>query len=466
MIETTVLSNLIYNDQYIRAVLPYIKPLYFQDKSQQIIFALIQEHFEQYKSAPTKEILAITLAKKSLSENIYEQTTKKIAELANLPTDTKWLTNETEQFCRNSAVRNALLYSFELYQKNQSNSANNMGEIEQIMKEAVSTSFDHSVGHDYLEDAEERYEFYHMPDTRIPFDIDIFNSITGGGLMSKTLLLLLLGTGVGKSLTMCHMSADYLQQGKNVVYISLEMSHEMLGKRIDANTMDITLDDVDILPKAQYMNRIKDLKGATAGKLIIKQFANGSNANHFRAFIKDVERKYGWTPDLICIDYLNICGSTKASLANGSYGYIKAVVEEVRDLGFEFDSRVVSATQVNRAGLNSSDLTLENISDSIASAFTADYVWAGWETEELIKLGQICWSQLKNRYGDKNKPSIFTTGTNKDKQKLYNLDDPKAKNAAPVIHEGTLPWDDNSEDLADKINALFTIGNNENEDSN
>ena len=400
-IETTILSNLVYNEEYTRKVIPFLKEDYFQDGVEKIIFQTIWAYAEKYKSNPTIDALVIDVQDKALNEEQYKKSVDYLSEIEETPIDLDWLTDQTEKWCKDKAIYNAVLNGIQIIDgkvKDQSPDA-----LPGILSEALSVSFDKHVGHDYMEQSGDRYEFYHTKEEKIPFDLDFFNRITKGGLPNKTLNIALAGTGVGKSLFMCHVAASTLMQGKNVLYITLEMAEEKIAERIDANLMNITMDDMHDLPRHMYENRFEKIQKKTSGNLIVKEYPTASaHCGHFRALFNELALKKDFKPDLVFIDYINICASSRfrAGANVNSYTYIKAVAEEMRGLAVEFNLPIMSATQTTRTGFVSTDVGLEDTSESFGLPATADFMFALISSDELNELNQMLVKQLKNRYAD------------------------------------------------------------------
>jgi len=425
-IENTILAHLVNNEEYGRKVIPFLKEEYFQDYQEKIVFKLISEYVDQYNSFPSKEALAIDLSNKDgLNEDAFKRA-KDIIETLNYEPDTKldWLLDQTEKFCQEKAVYNAIMSSIQILDDKTGKNAK--GAIPQILSDALAVSFDTHIGHDFLEDADSRYEFYHTKESRIPFDIDYFNSITQGGLPKKTLNIALAGTGVGKSMFMCHCAASNLTKGFNVLYITLEMAEERIAERIDANLLDVTIDDLKVLPKDVYDKKIARVKGKTTGKLIVKEYPTAcAGSANFRHLLNELKIKRNFVPDIIYIDYLNICMSSR--IKNGanvnSYTLIKAIAEELRGLAVEFNVPIVSATQTTRSGYSNSDVGLEDTSESFGLPATADFMFALIkQSEEMADLNQIMVKQLKNRYGDPGVNSRFIVGVDRGKMRLYDVE--------------------------------------------
>ncbi len=451
-LELSILKNLIYNDEYARKVLPFIQTEYFSDNNERTIYNEIKEFVEKYKNLPTYEALVINFTEsKKLTE---EQVRNSIQILSDIkankddPTDIQWLTEHTEKFCQDKALYNAIMESVTILDDKFSTKAK--GEIPKILSDALGVSFDRNVGHDYINDYEERFEFYHRKEERIPFDLDFFNKITKGGLPNKTLNIALAGTGVGKSLFMCHMAAGCISQGYDVLYITMEMAEERIAERIDANLLNIKLDDLHLISKEDYEKRFQGVKSKTQGKLIIKEYPTASASSmHFRSLLNELQLKKSFRPKIIFIDYLNICSSSRLKQgANvNSYTYVKAIAEELRGLAVEFNVPVVSATQTTRSGFSNSDVDLTDTSESFGLPATADFMFALINTEELEQLNQIMVKQLKNRYNDPSANKKFVIGVDRAKMKLYDVED----SAQSIIDSGQIPDD----------KPLNTFGNRE-----
>ena len=427
-LEQTIIKNLIYNEEYVRKVLPFIRPDYFSDNAEKIVFKEIFEFINQYKNPPTHEALVINFTEK---KNLTEPQVQEAIELLNKvhsdrdePTETQWLIEQTEKFCQDKAIYNAIMESVSILDSK--NEKRTKGEIPQLLSDALGVSFDNNIGHDYTQDYDSRYDSYHKVESRIRFDLDLFNKITKGGLPIKTLNIALAGTGVGKSLFMCHVAAGNLSQGQNVLYITMEMAEEKIAERIDANLLNIDLDELRTISKEDYTRKFSALKAKTQGKLIIKEYPTaGASVLHFRALLNDLALKKNFRPDIIFIDYLNICCSAriKPGANVNSYSYIKAIAEELRGLAVEFSVPVVSATQTTRSGFSNSDPGLEDTSESFGLPATADFMFALVSNEELEALNQILVKQLKNRYGDPNLYKRFVLGIDRAKMRLYDVEE-------------------------------------------
>lgn len=441
-IEKIILANLIKNEQYMRKSLPFLKTEYLSESAEKVLFEEIQKYINKYNNLPTKASLNLSLKEnRSLNENLYKNCVELIDDIDKEPSQERlqWLLDETEKFCQEKAIYNAIMQSIVILDGKDENRGK--GSIPALLSDALSVSFDPNIGHSYLEDAEKRFEYYHRLEKRIPFDLEYFNKITRGGLPQKSLTIALAGTGVGKSLFMCHVAASCLMQNYNVLYITLEMSEEKIAERIDANLLNITIDDLMNLPREMYDKKMSKLKERSKGKLIIKEYPTASaHSGHFRALLNELNLKKNFKPDIIFIDYLNICASSriKAGANVNSYTYIKAIAEEIRGLSIEFNVPIVSATQVNRSGYTDSDPGLENTSESFGLPATADIMFALISSEELENLNQIMVKQLKNRYNDINSPKRFTIGIDRAKMKLYDLEN-KAQDGIVVEPANTKP---------------------------
>ena len=423
-IERTTLAHLIHNEDYCRKVIPFIKPLYFSNRDERVVFEEIEKFLEKYNALPTQETLTIGVdSRKDLTDEEYKKIVELIGSLEKTEVDLQWLHDETEKFCKDKAIYNAVLDGIKIIDGKDKQRTPEA--IPSILSDALAVSFDLTVGHDYVDDGLNRYEFYHKKEDKIKFDLDYFNKITKGGLPQKTLNIALAGTGVGKSLFMCHVASSVLMQGKNVLYITLEMAEERIAERIDANLMNITIDDLHTLPKKMFENYLNKIQKKTNGKLIIKEYPTASaHVGNFRSLIKELALKRSFRPDIIFVDYLNICASSrfKGNANVGSYFYIKAIAEELRGLAVETNVPIVSATQTTRSGFVSSDIGLEDTSESFGLPATADLMFALISTEELEDLNQICVKQLKNRYNDPTMNKRFILGVDRAKMRLYDVE--------------------------------------------
>ena len=426
MIEKTVLSNLVFNDEYYRRVYPYIKSEYFDDNNLKKVFETYSEYVDEYKEPPSVEALKISLDKrKDMNEDSYQNVMSTVDDLKQDPdTNLDWLVNETEKFCQDKDLFNSIRKAILIMDGE--DKQNDKGSIPELLSQSLSISFDTSIGHDFIEDAEGRYDFYHRKEERLPFDIELLNKVTKGGLPRKSMSVLLATTGGGKSLVKCHMAANYLMQGKNVVYITMEMAEERISERIDANLMDVTLDELKLLPRDVYEKRINRIKSKATGKLIVKEYPTGSaHAGHFRHLLNELKMKRGFQPDVIFIDYLNICASSrvKGAAAANSYTLVKSIAEEIRGLAMEFNCAAVTSSQFNRDGYGNSDVDLTNTSESMGITHTADCILGLVTTEELDNLGQLMIKQLKNRWGDLSYYRRFVVGIDRAKMQIFDLEE-------------------------------------------
>ncbi len=424
-IERTALSELISNENYARKVLPHMKVDYFSDRSERIVFEEIQKFVEKYNTLPNKTSIEIEI---DTRRDLNEQDVKAVIDVvkslekdddANL----EWLVETTEKFCKDKAVYNAIVEGIQIIDGKDKN--RNVDAIPSILTDALAVGFDNSVGHDYLLDADARFDYYHTIEEKIPFDLDFFNRITKGGLPPKTLNIALAGTGVGKSLFMCHMAANCMNQGRNVLYISMEMAEERIAERIDANLMNISMEDLHSLPKQIYDDKINKIIKNTTGQLVIKEYPTASaHSGHFRGLIKELAVKKSFKPDIIFIDYLNICASSrfKGAANVNSYMYIKSIAEELRGLAVETNVPIMSATQTTRSGYSNTDVGLEDTSESFGLPATADLMFALISSEELEERNQIAVKQLKNRYNDPTMNKRFVIGIDRAKMRLHDLD--------------------------------------------
>ena len=426
IVETTILGNLLQNEEYTRKVLPFLKNDYFSRNPEKIIYGTVSDFVTKYNSLPTKEALSIELQEKKINEEEFKETMELLDDISKDTqehTDLGWLLDTTEKFCQDKAIYNAVVESISILDSQKSDQ--DKGVIPEILSDALSVSFDPHVGHDYLDDSDDRFEFYHRVEEKIPFDLDYFNRITKGGLSQKSLNICLAGTGVGKSLFMCHVASSCLSQNQNVLYITLEMAEEKIAERIDANLLDIAVDDLHALSKDMYDKKIENLRKTTKGKLIVKEYPTASaNVNHFRALLNELNLKRSFVPDIIFVDYLNICTSSRIRTgANvNSYTYIKSIAEELRGLAVENKIPIVSATQTTRSGYSNTDVGLEDTSESFGLPATADLMFAIISTEQMEELGQIMVKQLKNRYNDPTVNRKFIVGIDRAKMRLFDVD--------------------------------------------
>ena len=448
-IENKILSNLIHVEDYMRKVIPFIKDVYFDNVSEKTIFQEILDFINQYDGLPTKSVLTIEVEnRKDLSEDMFKECVTIIDSFTDEKVDQTWLVDSTEKWCKERAVYLALMESVKI--ADGKDEKKNRDAIPSILSEALSVSFDDHIGHDYFADAESRYEFYHLKEDKIKFDLDMFNKITKGGLPRKTLNIALAGTGVGKSLFMCHQAASCLMEGKNVLYITLEMAEERIAERIDANLFNVDIKSIIELPKPMYDTKVEKITKKTHGQLIIKEYPTASaHAGHFRALLNELHLKKSFTPDIIFIDYLNICSSSryKGTIVN-SYTFVKAIAEELRGLAVEANLPIVSATQTTRSGFGSTDVDLTDTSESFGLPATADLMFALISSEELEQEGRIMVKQLKNRYNDPTSNRKFVVGIDRAKMKLFDV----AESTSDIMSE--------KEEDPD-VNAFDAIKNNQ-----
>ena len=425
-IETTILGNLLINEEYTRKVLPFLKNDYFTSNAEKTIHETIGDFVTKYNALPTKEALSIELQEVKINEEEFKETMELLDDISKDTeeyADLGWLLDSTEKFCQDKAIYNAVVESIGILDNQKS--SQDKGLIPEILSDALSVSFDPHVGHDYLDDSDDRFEFYHRVEEKIPFDLEYFNKITKGGLPQKSLNICLAGTGVGKSVFMCHVASACVSQNQNVLYITLEMAEEKIAERIDANMLDIAVDDLHALSKDMYDRKIENLRKTTKGKLIVKEYPTASaNVNHFRALLNELNLKRSFVPDIIFVDYLNICTSSRIRPgANvNSYTYIKSIAEELRGLAVENKIPIVSATQTTRSGYSNTDVGLEDTSESFGLPATADLMFAIISTEQMEELGQIMVKQLKNRYNDPTVNRKFIVGIDRAKMRLFDVD--------------------------------------------
>jgi len=423
-VETTILRNLLFNNDYCRKVLPFLKEDYFENIHERVVFEEICKFIIAYDDLATKEVLLIeTENRTDISEDTYKTICDYVSLLDNSPVDNKWLVDTTEKWCRDRAIYLALMESIKIADGQDEKKSRDS--IPSILQNALAVSFDNHIGHDYLNDYQERYDAYHRKEDKIPFDLEYFNKITKGGLPSKTLNVALAGTGVGKSLFMCHMASAVLLQGRNVLYITMEMAEEKIAERIDANLLNVNIKDIADLPKQMFDTKVNNISKKTQGTLIIKEYPTASaHTGHFKSLLNELSLKKSFRPDIIFIDYLNICASSryKSNFSVNSYSYVKAIAEELRGLAVEFDVPIVSATQTTRSGYGNSDVELTDTSESFGLPATADFMFALISTEELEQLGQIMVKQLKNRYNDPTVNKRFIVGIDRAKMRLYDCE--------------------------------------------
>jgi replicative DNA helicase len=422
--ELVILRHLLNDEDFTRRTLPYLKSEYFHDRLEKTVYQEIDKFVNKYNSLPTKEALTLEMDQRNdLSDEEFSNASRLISSLDGEEVDRQWLTDTTEKWCQEKAIYNAIMNSIAILDGN--DTKKDKGAIPELLSDALGVSFDPNIGHDFLEDYDSRYEFYHRVEERIPFDLDYMNRITKGGLPNKTLNIILAGTGVGKSLAMCHMASANLIGGKNVLYITMEMAEEKIAERIDANLLNVTLDDLAALPHDMYDKKIQRVRGKTSGKLIVKEYPTASaGSGHFRHLLNELRLKRSFVPDIIYVDYLNICTSSRIRSGSqvNSYTLVKAIAEELRGLAVEFNVPVVSATQTTRSGYTNSDVGLEDTSESFGLPATADFMVALISSEELEELGQIMVKQLKNRYGDPNLHKRFVVGVDRSKMRLFDCE--------------------------------------------
>jgi len=437
--EQTVLQGLINSNEFLRKSIPYIKPEYFQSNANKIIFEKLKEYLDKYNSVPIKKAILIELANSTeqypllKNESFVNETVESLKVLYSSQsketireTKLEWLLDITEKWCQDRAIYNAILESVSIIDNNDKEQRTTHA-IPKILEGALSVSFDQSIGHDYIDSSVERWDFYHKKEERIPFNLEMFNKITRGGIPNKTLNILLSGPGGGKSLAKCHLAASYLMESKNVLYITMEMAEEKIAERIDANLMDCAIKDLADLSMELFQSKIQQLKGKTQGRLFIKEFPTGAaSVQHFRILLNELKQKKTFEPDIIFIDYLNICASARFKTlagSSGTYSYVKSIAEELRGLAIELNCPIWTSVQANRSGVNNSDMDMTNVSESMGVAATADCLFALISTDELAQRGQLMIKQLKNRYADPSYYSKFFIGVDRAKMKLYDLED-------------------------------------------
>ena len=423
-VEFLILRNLLYNEQYLRKVVPFIKSEYFEDFNQKVVFEEISSFVQEYSQVATKEVLCIEIEKRQdINDSSFKEITNLVSSLEDATSEFQWLCDTTEKWCRDRAIYLALMESIHI--ADGQDQKKNRDAIPSILSDALAVSFDTHIGHDYLEDYEARYDSYHRKEDRIPFDLEYLDKITKGGIPNKTLNIALAGTGVGKSLFMCHFASSVLLQGKNVLYITCEMAEEKIAERIDANLLNVNIQEITDLPKQMFESKVTNLAQKTQGTLIIKEYPTASaHSGHFKSLLNELALKKSFRPDIIFIDYLNICASERYRSGGtvNSYSYIKAIAEELRGLAVEANVPIVSATQTTRSGYGSSDVELTDTSESFGLPATADLMFALISTDELEELGQIMVKQLKNRYNDGNVNKRFVVGIDRSKMRLYDCE--------------------------------------------
>ena len=451
-VENLVIKNLLLDEEYVRKAMPFIKAEYFSELLEKNLYNVINKYFTEYNALPTKEALEIEVGQLgNISDEQHRQTIQYIRDIDDEKSEYDWILDTTENWCKERAIYLALMESIKIAEGNDEKRAT--GAIPSILSDALAVSFDNHIGHDYLQDYEERYEFYHQTEEKIPFDLEFFNRITKGGLPNKTLNIALAGTGVGKSLFMCHVASSVLLQSKNVLYITLEMAEEKIAERIDANLLSVDIQQLDQLPKMMFDSKVNKIAKKTQGQLIIKEYPTASaSVGHFRALLNDLALKKAFKPDIIFIDYLNICASSRYSkLGNvNSYSYIKAIAEELRGLAVEANVPIVSATQTTRSGYGSSDVDLTDTSESFGLPATADLMFALISTEELEEINQIMVKQLKNRYNDPTLNKRFVVGIDRAKMRLYDVE----QSAQNDIVDANQEVDPTTKSLSEKFAKL------------
>ena len=423
-VPLTILKNLLHDEQYTRKVLPFVQPEYFEERSDRVVFEEISSYLKDYDGLPTKEVLHIEIEKRTdLSEDEFKLSEQLVDSLESIESDNGWMLDTTEKWCKERAIYLALMESIKI--ADGQDDKKQPDAIPSILSDALAVGFDQHVGHDYIDDSKDRFAYYHKVENKIPFDLEYFNKITSGGLSDKTLNIALAGTGVGKSLFMCHVASSVLLEGKNVLYITLEMAEEKIAERIDANLLNTNIQDIAELPKSTFTKKIDKLAAKTSGKLIVKEYPTASaHCGHFKALLQELKLKKSFEPDIIFVDYLNICASSRyrSAVNVNSYSYVKAIAEELRGLAVECSLPIVSATQTTRSGFASSDPNLTDTSESFGLPATADLMFALISTEELENLNQIMVKQLKNRYNDPTMNKRFVVGIDRAKMRLYDCE--------------------------------------------
>ena len=449
MIEKQILQGLIQDEEYVRQVLPFLKPDYFTQLEHGLIYNVINEYFDKYNALPKVSALEVDIQQRTgVDEKTIASALELVQSFETIAVD-QWLVDQTESFCQDKAIYNAIMSGISIIEKK----PDDKGQLPGLLQEALQVSFDNSVGHDFIEDADDRHAFYHQVEQRVPFDLDMMNKITKGGLPNKTLNIVMAGTGVGKSLFMCHCAAANMLESKNVLYITMEMAEERIAERIDANLLDVTMEELTVLPKSAYDKKMERLKKRCTGKLIVKEYPTASaNSNHFRHLLQELRTKKNFKADVIYIDYLNICASfrIRGGTNAGSYAIVKAIAEELRGLAVEFNVPIISATQTNRSGFSSSDIGLEDTSESFGLPATADFMVALSQTEELDTLNQYQVKQLKNRYADPSFHRRFVVGVDKSKMRLFDTEQAAQKE----IVDDT-PLFDRSQDQKASLKDMF-----------
>ena len=450
-VALTILQNLIHDEKYTRQVIPFIQSDYFEDRSDKVVFEEVSNFLDKYDKLPTKEALHIEVQKRvDITEDEFSKIEQLVSSLSESGSDSQWVLDTTESWCKERAIYLALMKSIQI--ADGQDDKRQPDAIPSILSEALAVGFDQHVGHDYLADSEDRYAYYHKVERKIPFDLDYFNKITSGGLSDKTLNIALAGTGVGKSLFMCHVAASVLTQGKNVLYITLEMAEEKIAERIDANLLDVNIRDIQELPKQVFDKKINKIGSKTKGKLIVKEYPTASaHCGHFKALLQELKLKKSFKPDIIFIDYLNICASSRyrGAVNVNSYSYVKAIAEELRGLAVETSVPLFSATQTTRSGFASSDPNLTDTSESFGLPATADLMFALVSTEDMENLNQIMVKQLKNRYNDPTMNKRFVVGIDRAKMRLYDVEQSAQED---IVDESTLVEYNQKEEKKTKFN--------------
>ena len=439
-ITQTILQQLIHNEDYCRKVFPFLKETYFESPADKHLFKIIKNHLDKYNKRPTQDIIKIELESASLSQTHYEECKQLINSLGENPQELDWLINTSENWCRERAIYNGLLSSLDIL--NDKSGKKEKGQIVGILEDAISVSFDQHIGHDYFEDSEERFNFYHAEEVRIPFDIEKFNTITGGGLPNKSIMIIMGGVGIGKTATMCSMAAANMMIGKNPLYITMEMAEERIAERIDANLLDTSIADLRLLTKEMYEQKVARVRSKTPGKLIIKEYPTGSaSVLNFRHLLHELRFKKKFKPDILYLDYLNICSSSRLKLSShvGVYSFVQAITQEVRGLAVEYNIPLITATQLNREGFQSSDPGMEHVAESFGTAATGDLIVVLIVNDELAALNQVMVKQIKNRFDDFRQNKVFVIGRDLSKMRLYNVEkDTTASNPKTNIRNNPL----------------------------
>ena len=450
-VPLTILKTLLHDEEYTRKVLPFVQPEYFEERSDRVIFEEISSYLKDYDGLPTKEVLHIEIEKRTdLSEDEFKLSEQLVGSLEPSESDSKWMLDTTENWCKERAIYIALMESIKI--ADGQDDKKQPDAIPSILSDALAVGFDQHVGHDYIGDSQTRFEYYHRVENKTPFDLEYFNKITSGGLSDKTLNIALAGTGVGKSLFMCHVASSVLLEGKNVLYITLEMAEEKIAERIDANLLNTNIQDIAELPKSTFIKKIDKLAAKTSGKLIVKEYPTASaHCGHFKALLQELKLKKSFEPDIIFVDYLNICASSRyrSAVNVNSYSYVKAIAEELRGLAVECSLPIVSATQTTRSGFASSDPNLTDTSESFGLPATADLMFALISTEELENLNQIMVKQLKNRYNDPTMNKRFVVGIDRAKMRLYDVEQSAQED---IVDESTLVEYNQKEEKKAKFN--------------